>query len=222
MESYENEDGERVKSPKAVFDAQFECMTQTGEKQTYDLDTPYELSGVDFAGLSQLKCQPLNSALSSYTLVLDDTQAGVDCAAPDILQQFGKASGSIDFSIEVHKGALQLGNAPIEPKKAIDWFTATQEGNLRMVGPEDLVILDEVPAIRELLKEVKPEGIQEKLDNMFANSEESPKTHTVSTAQESNGNAEVILSVETQSLGQPFSVTYGGDQYTIHPDHHIV
>ena len=213
------ENGQPLQDYLTVTDAQFKC---TGFDSNFNYGEAYELDESYKPILADLQCSPVDNKISSYTVALDDSQSGAEGSAPDVLLEFGMASLDIDYDIKTHHNdydGIQLGNSVLEAKKSVDWFTASESSTIKEVGLEDLVLLDEVPAIKELLRDIDSEKIQETLDNAFASTPESPRTYTIASSSQDPQNPEVILSVETQSLNQPFSVGYGHELYTIHPDH---
>ena len=127
--------------------------------------------------------------------------------------------------IKFHSDSAGLsGNDPRDANGEINWFGVKPGDSVHNVGSEDLVILDNIPDIRELIS-AENTDTGTALNKLFENG--MSKVHTLSgssgstteNAAPGSSQKEVpLLSVETLTL-KPFHAALDSEIYTIHPDH---
>ena len=122
------------------------------------------------------------------------------------------------MDIEVHNGLNQSGNTRLTPRVATDWFIAQEGAALKEVGAEDFIILDQLPPLQKILSATGEDHqhIQEALDKLFSDhaSKSDARHYSIPVTAQPDA-SEPLLSIDIQSPGQPFSVYYGGELYTI-------
>ena len=207
---------------KVCKPSEIKCQLSDGSETIFKFGIPQEVDIKHFESKDGFKCKPGDSDVTTYRASIKDGNAE-DSAPNDVLILVGDAKKSgLYFDVEFHNGSDQSGNSPLKPNDTVDVFFVSENASLKQVGEEDFVCLDEqLPALRDVLgiPGSNHEEIQDGLNKLISNSAEAPKTHILYDPKNTDSSAEPIMSVETNSLDQPFSVYLNGDQYTINPDY---
>ena len=210
------ESGQEKIQQKEVDDpsVQFECELNDNA-ETYNLDSVVKLNNPNFDTFRGFRCKPADTDISTYRISFNDQDQS---SIPEALLLIGNAKGAgLYFDGIVHNGLSQAGNSPLEPKPTTDYFIAEQSAVLDNVGPEDLIILDTMPEMRDLLGKETSIEVESALNELVHCSHSTVKA--LSSGGVTDGNASASLTIDTIAPDQPVTAYLAGELYTINPDH---
>ena len=221
-------DSDGDETPVDVMEGVIKCkyVDDTGQpaEKGFDLETAHQLGSTKLTDLSQLQCQ-IDSSYDSVTMLVDSDKSDLlDSTTPDVrlLMSHDLLRCPLSNCVKFNSGSQLAGNGPLDANGEKNWFGAKAGDSVTQVGSEDVVILDELPNIRELINAEDTET-GAALNKLFENG--MGKVHTISVPSTGDTEAasgsrsnEPLLSVETLAL-KPFYAALDSEIYTIHPDH---
>ena len=208
--------GAEINEPKEVKGqaVEFECEFN-GKTATYTLDATFDLNSPNADNLSSFRCKATDTEITAYRIMFDNPEQS---PVPEAMLLVGNPLRSgLYFDGIAHNGLAQAGNSPLEPKATPDFFIAEDSAVLDNVGPEDFIVLDEMPELRELLGKENPVEVASALNELVHCTHSVVRPDTAGQATE--GDTPVSLTVNTIAPDQPVSAYLAGELYTINPDH---